>query len=202
MKVTRAEVEDAVASAPSRARRTEYLGALLARATGEEVVIVGGSAIEVWTSGRTVSRDIDLCTPRKPSIPVVESWGFVKNGRDWRREDWDLDIDLLGPNLTGSRYHTRITETPYGPVGVLGVEDLIAKRLAELKHWKSSSEGGWREDLVQQVDILLTEHADRIDWAYLGDIARDYIIEDILNDFCRRLGIRSPVDTDRDVRRE
>jgi hypothetical protein len=202
MKVSRSEIEAAVEGAPSRSKRTEYIGALLARATGEEVIIVGGSAIEVWTAGRTVSRDIDLVTPREPAGRVIESWGFAKSGRVWRREDWDIDIDLVGRDLTGSYSHVRTTETPFGPVGVIGVEDLIAKRLAELKHWRSSSVGQWRKELIEQVDILFIEHQSRIDEAYLDAIARRYVIEDILGDFRRRLGIGPPTNSGRAARPE
>jgi hypothetical protein len=203
MSVSRVEVEAAVASAPSRAKRTEYIGALLARATGDEVIIVGGSAIEVWTSARTVSQDIDLVTsPREAARRVIESWGFVRSGRAWRREDWNLDIDLVGPVLSGSRSHVRTTQTPYGPVGVIGVEDLIASRLIELKHWPPSRADPWRKGLIEQIDILLSDYGDQLDDAYLDDRARRDKFEDILNDFRTRLGIRMSADLDRSVRRE
>jgi hypothetical protein len=194
MVVTREDVERAVASAGSKPDRTLVLGALIARATGDEVVVVAGSAIEIYTSGRTSTLDIDLVTPRKRAIRAVESWGFVRTGRVWRREDWKLDIDFLGSNLTGSRLKLRTYDTPYGPVRVAAVEDLLVRRLAELKHWPTTPK--WRNDLIKQVRILVAEYDDKMDEEYLGIIARRENVLDILADFRRHAGVstsaRSP----------
>jgi len=179
--VTKEAVERAVQSARSKPERIQFLGALLEKATGDPVIIVGGSAIEVYTSGRYSSADIDFVTPRPPAVKVVELWGFVPNGRVWRRKDWGVDIDLLGGNFTGSRKRTEIVETPYGPVRLAGVEDLLVKRLAELKHWPTSPK--WRRDLAKQVEILVAEYGDEMDEEYLTFIARRDDVVDLLADF-------------------
>jgi hypothetical protein len=105
--VTRHDAERAVGSARSTPERTLFLGALIARATGNEVIVVAGSAMEIYPSGRTSTFDIGLVPPRERAIVAIESWGFVRNGRVWRREDGGVDIDLLGPNLTGIRLKLR-----------------------------------------------------------------------------------------------
>ncbi|MCI4351880.1 MAG: hypothetical protein L3K14_00605 [Thermoplasmata archaeon] len=185
MVVTREAVERAVASSRSKPERTLFLGALIAQATGDEVIVVAGAAIEVYTSGRTSTLDIDLVTPRKRAIVVIESWGFVRrSGRVWRRRDWGIDIDLLGPHLTGSRLKLRTYDTPFGPVRVAAVEDLLARRLAELKHWPTTPE--WRRDIVKQIEILVAEYGDSMDEEYLAFIARRDDIVDILADFRNR----------------
>ncbi|MGA7860634.1 MAG: hypothetical protein WCB19_02100 [Thermoplasmata archaeon] len=183
MTVTRKEVEEAVASARSKSERIQFLGALLERATGDEAVIVGGSAVEVYTSGRTSTMDIDVVMPRPRAVKAVESWGFVPSGRVWRRKDWDIDIDLLGPKFTGNRQKILVVETPYGPMRLAGVEDLLVKRLAELKHWPTSPT--WRESLVTQIEILASEYGDKMDEEYLAFIARRDDVLDILADFRR-----------------
>lgn len=190
--VDRGEVERALGSARSKPERIEALGALLAQETGDEVVIVGGSAIEVYTSGRTSSRDIDLVTPRRAAIRAIESWGFVPSGRVWRRQDWDLDIDLLGADLKGSRENLRKMVTPYGPVSLLGVEDLLIKRLVELKHWPTSPD--WDRDLRKQVRLLLAQYGTRLNEEYLDFIAQRDDVVDILADFRHppRAGSLSP----------
>jgi hypothetical protein len=184
MTVTKREAEEGVASARSRPERIRYFGALLEKATGQETIIVGGSAIEIYTSGRTSSRDIDLVTARARAIEVVESWGFERTGRIWRRPDWDFDVDLVGPSLMGSHQKILVFDTPYGPARVAGVEDLLVKRLVELKHWPTSP--AWRESLVTQVEILLSEFRDKLDEEYLAFIARRDDVVDLLSDFQRR----------------
>ncbi len=157
---------------------------MLEKATDEETIVVGGSAVEVYTSGRTSTEDIDVVVPRARAIEVVKSWGFVPNGRVWRRKDWGADIDLLGPNFSGSRLKIQVIETPYGPARLAGIEDLLAKRLAEIKHWPTTE--AWRKDLVKQIEILVGEYGDRMDEGYLAFVARRDDVEDILADFRRR----------------
>ncbi len=181
MKVPRERVEQAIASARSPAQRVLYLGALLAAAIDAEVIIVGGSAVDVYASGIEPSLDVDLVIPEAPisaAERVVQAWGFVRSGRRWRREDWELDLDFVGPRLSGSYLKTQRFSTPYGPVRVLGVEDLIAKRLVELKHWTSSPE--WREQLLRQVSALFEQNARSLDHSYLEFVARRDDIVDIL----------------------
>ena len=174
-------LEKALKSARSKAERIVFIGALLQRATGNETIVVGGSAVEVLTSGRTASKDIDIVTPRSDAEKVVRSWGFKPSGRVYRRADWDIDIDLVGGSYTGSRQRVRRLETPYGPVGIAGPEDLIVKRLVELKHWPTSME--WREDIIRQVSLLLQEYSSSLDERYLRFLAKRDDIEDILADF-------------------
>lgn len=183
----RAEVQRAVESARSKPERIRFIGALIARETGNEVIIVGGSAVEVYTSGRTSSLDIDVVTRIRDAARALESWGFARrSGRLWTREVWGIDIDLLGVGFTGSRRLLRRFETPYGPVLLAGVEDLVAKRLVELKHWDTSPT--WRADLERQVTILIAEYNNQFDEEYLAFIAKRDDIVDILSDFRRHVG--------------
>ncbi len=182
--ITRSEVERAIGSARSKAERIEFLGALLAKATGNETIVVGGSAVEVLTAGKTSSLDIDLVTLREPALEVVRSWGFKPNGRVFRRADWQMDVDLLGEQFSGSRERVRRIETPYGPVDIAGPEDLLVKRLVELKHWRPSRD--WRDDLIRQVQLLLSEYGSELDEDYLSFIAKRDDVVDILTDFRSR----------------
>lgn len=187
--VDRSEAERAFLSARSKSERIEFLGALLRRATGNEVIIVGGSAVEVLTAGRTASLDIDVVTPRDAAIEVIRSWGFEPTGRVFRRSDWEVDIDLVGPRFTGSRSRVHRIETPYGPVDIAGPEDLIVKRLVELKHWQTTPT--WRADLIRQVTLLLAEYGSQLDEEYLASVAKRDEVVDILGDF-RTRGDQSP----------
>jgi len=188
--VERGEVERAVEAARSKAERIAFLGALLEKAARNETIIVGGSAIEVLTSGQTSSLDIDIVTVRDEALRVVLSWGFRPSGRVFCREDWGIEIDLLGARFSGSRQRVRRIDTPYGTARVAGPEDLIVKRLAELKHWPTTPT--WRSDLVRQVSLLLAEYGGQLDEEYLASVARRDDVVDILDDFRRH--VRSPRD--------
>src|SRR5208282_1442357 len=182
MRIQKAEAERVVEGAGSKPERIELLGAMLGRSTGEPVVIVGGSAIEVYAAGRTSSSVIDIVAPRVPAVEVIESWGFKHSGRVWRRADWNIDIDLLGEVLSGSRLKLQRRMTVYGPVYLLGVEDLLIKRLAELKHGYVSNRE-WRRDLQRQIRLLLSEYGNDLDASYLAFVARRDDVVDILADF-------------------
>lgn len=150
------------------------------------MIVVGGSAVEVYTAGRTSSDDIDIVTSRREAASAIEGWGFVKSGRIWRRKDWQTEIDLVGAKLSGSRLKVQAIQTPYGPVMVAGVEDLLVKRLVELKHWKTTP--AWREDLARQANILAAEYGDKFDEEYLRFIAERDDVADVLADLRRRPG--------------
>jgi len=189
MRIPKEEVERAVNNARSKPERIELLGAMLGRSIGDPVVIVGGSAVEVYTAGETSSADIDIVAPRAPAVEAVESWGFKPSGRLWRRADWNIDIDLLGDVLLGSRLKLQQRMTAYGPVYLLGVEDLLVKRLAELKHGFVSNQA-WRRDLQRQIRLLLSEYGNELDGSYLAFIARRDDVVDVLADFRSHTSVR------------
>jgi len=181
--VSREEFDRALATARNSSERTLHIGALLQKAMGREVIVVGGSAIDVYATGRMPSLDVDLVTERAAAIPVLQGWGFSnRQGRTWRRADLAVDIDLVPGELTGSLRRSPTFQTPYGPVRVLGVEDLVLKRLAELQHWESSRER--RIQLVEQLDMLLARPG--LDEAYLDEMAPKQNVVRILADFRSR----------------
>lgn len=188
--VSRIQFERAVEAESTKPGKILAIGALLSRATGNEVTIVAGSAIEVQTRGQTVSNDIDIVTESGPAERAVGSWGFFRSGRLWRRDDWNIDLDLLGTSFHGSRSRRRFIQTRYGPVYVTGAEDLIAYRLSELKHRDPAKGFGggsaWRNELVQHVQILLAEYDGKLDEEYLASLAKRDDIVDILATFRRR----------------
>jgi len=171
---TAADVESVLRSVPNPALRILYLAALLRQEAGlgtDDVVVVGGSAIEVYTGGAYVSGDIDICAPVGPVALTLARWGFQRPGREWARLDWKVVVDVVGPYPSGSMLHTRVEETPYGPVRLGAVEDLILGRLALIKFWKERAESANVKLLVNLPDI---------DWSYLADRAAKEDLSDIL----------------------
>lgn len=185
MRVTRESFDRALASASSETDRIQYVGALLGLATGEQPIITGGSAIYLHAPSLKPSLDVDISMPRSDAIEALESWGFARRkGRVWRREDLSTDIDLVG-NFRGSRRRAKVILTPYGPVRVACVEDMLVKRLVELKHWPTDER--WREQVVEQVTVLLAHYGPELDVEYLGFITKRDDVVDILADFRRNV---------------
>jgi hypothetical protein len=186
MRVSREEFDRAIASARSESERILYLGALLGRATEADPIITGGSAIYLHAPELAPSLDVDVSVvPRTSAAEAIESWGFERRkGRLWRREDLGIDVDLVG-EFRGSRRRAKIIATPYGDVRVACVEDMVLKRLAELKHWQTGE--AWRDQIVEQVTVLLADYGPEIDEIYLESLARRDDVVDILADFRRNV---------------
>ena len=128
---------------------------------------------------------------RARAIEVVESWGFVPSGRVWRRVDLGMGIDLLGETLHGSRLRPHRKETTNGSFCLLGVEDLLIKRSAELKHGHVA-DPNWRRELQRQIRILLAEYGNLLDEECLAFVARRDDVIDILADFLSHVGPAAP----------
>ena len=169
------EFEETMAKATSRPERNLWLGAILSKQVGVAVVIVGGSAIEVYTSGKDVSGDIDVVGDRNSIIKGLETWGFQPAGRLWSRKDLELWIDPVGKWYTGDERRLRTVTTPYGPVRLASIEDLIAKRLIETKVWPKGE-----TDLFAQALALAAEYSEEIDWEYVTEVASRDLAEDLV----------------------
>jgi hypothetical protein len=176
------QFNDAIATATNRPERSLWRGALLSQEVGTAVVIVGGSAIEVYTGGKCVSAGIDVVGERKSIIRELEGWGFRKEGRLWARKDLDLWVDPVGRADSGDERRLRTVTTPYGGGRLASIEDLIAKRLIETKVWPR---GG--TELFDQAVALAAEYDRDIDWEYVTKVARKDLAEDLVPELRRRL---------------
>lgn len=100
---------------------------------GVELVVVGGSAIEILTEGAYASGDLDLCHTTTTSLPLrqrQEIMGLLgaKGGpRNWQVAG--MFVDILG--LAESFAHTpyRRVQAPYGDVLLMKPEDLLVERV-------------------------------------------------------------------------
>jgi hypothetical protein len=161
-----AELDRILASASSGAQRIEWFGALLAKESGlgRRLVIVGGSAIEVYlSSDRYVSEDIDVVGDRRRIAPVLRRWGFEpEQGRD-ARTYWSKTglgkVDLVG-SADRAGLPSRMRGTKYGPVRLGPVEYLIVRRLM-----RSGREHD--VELFRQAEALAVDYGPSLDWDYL-----------------------------------
>lgn len=146
-------------------------------AAGVRPVVVGGLAVELYTAGGYSTSDIDMVTPYTSKVnPIMESLGFVREGRHWLHAEIDVFIEMPEPPLAGSADKIVAMSVQGLPVYVIGVEDLIMDRLRAFEHWKSKDDGRWATQLI-------AFQSDRIDWAYL----RKQVTEEGLDDAFERM---------------
>jgi hypothetical protein len=100
---------------------------------GVELIVVGGSAIEILTEGAYASGDLDLCHASKAALPIAEQKEIMgllgaKGGpRNWQVAG--MYLDLLGPAESFARTPYRRIEAPYGSFLVMKPEDLLVERV-------------------------------------------------------------------------
>jgi hypothetical protein len=100
---------------------------------GVELVVVGGSAIEILTEGEYASGDLDMCHATKATLSVAERKEIMgllaaKGGpRNWQVAG--MYLDLLGPAESFARTSFRRIEAPYGSLLLMKPEDLIVERV-------------------------------------------------------------------------
>ena len=138
-------------------------------------VLVGGSAVALYTAGNYATQDIDLTyglIGRISEILLPE--GFYRNGRYWVNDELDLLIEC-----PGSTYPERVTRVELGElvVYVSSVEDMIVDRLCAAVFWNSKSDEAWAGTLLE---------TNEIDWDYLRKRADEEDVTGRLEEILRR----------------
>jgi hypothetical protein len=100
---------------------------------GVELVVVGGSAIEILTEGAYASGDLDMCHANKATLPaserqeVMSLLGAKGGPRNWQVAG--MYVDVLGPAESFAHTPYRRVQGPYGEVLVMKPEDLLVERV-------------------------------------------------------------------------
>ncbi len=152
---------------------------------GRRPVLAGGSAIEVYLDGTLRTGDMDVVYRVEALRGVLKAWHFERWGglRSWANEELGLAVDTVGEELTGSYERVTTIATDYGPATIIGIEDLILKRLASAKFWKVSSD-------MEQAYLLARAYLDRVDWGYVEAEADKADISDFLAKLRKMTGAR------------
>lgn len=126
-------------------------------------VVVGGFALEFYTTGGYNTGDIDLVFADHDLLSkIMDGLGFEKAGRHWISRELDVFIEAPGANLTkGEQRHLSRVEIDGLYVYLIGVEDLIIDRMNAYVHWKSKDDGYWVKELV-------SIHKGKLDRKYLN----------------------------------
>jgi len=100
---------------------------------GIQLVVVGGSAIEILTEGAYTSGDLDMCHATAATLPIRQrqeimgQLGGIGGPRNWQVAG--MYLDLLGPVESFARTPFRRVQAPYGGVLVMKPEDLLVERV-------------------------------------------------------------------------
>ncbi len=100
-------------------------------------VLVGGAAVEFYTSGRYATGDLDFVCPSSPDLSrVMERLGFTRYGKNWVDERLKLYIEFPSSSLAEGETYDLIKGDDC-EIRIISVEDLIVDRLSAFKFWKS-----------------------------------------------------------------
>ncbi len=100
---------------------------------GVELVVVGGSAIEILTEGAYTSGDLDMCHTSAAALPlsqqkeIMDLLGASGGPRNWQVAG--MYLDLLGAAESFARTPYRRVQAPYGQILVMKPEDLLVERV-------------------------------------------------------------------------
>lgn len=145
-------------------------------------VLTGGSAIEIYLDGMLRTGDMDVVYNVAELKKILKVWHFEVGAafRSYINEELGLAVDSVGEELSGSYDKLTTITTDYGPVTVIGVEDLILKRLASAKFWKVATD-------MEQSFLLANSQENKIDWEYLEERANKEDVSDYLSKLKARL---------------
>ena len=168
---------------------------------GQEPVLVGGAAVELYTRGAYVTGDLDFVGSVPSSVArALIAAGFVRLGRHWVHEAGEVFLEFPGSGLREGEVAVRLSVGGCG-VLVISAEDALADRLAAWKHWESTVDGvnAWllfrarrhaldRRRLRRRVAALGAGDA----WAALVALARRVRARDATNEEIEQWAKRGP----------
>ena len=170
---------------------------------GVELVVVGGSAIEILTEGAYASGDLDMCHMNKATLPIRERQEIMgllgaKGGpRNWQVAG--MYVDLLGPVESFARTPYRRVNGPFGEVQVMQAEDLFVERVL-VSVYPGENRTAW--ECARQLAVVALSGAVKMDWSEVLRVANlpEYrnvnMCKALVNEVAHELKIESPFDSD------
>jgi len=171
-------------SARNPTERRLHFSAMLAKASEvpvDDFIIVGGSAIEIYTRGEYTSGDIDIVVPPQRDVArTLRAWRFSEQGRLWINDELQIIVDLVSHPYTYDQTKTQVLVTPYGSVRIAAIEDLLVKRMLSAKWWKRPGD-------LEHAKMLAVLYRDQIDWVYVERLATRFEVADVLSNLRKAL---------------
>ncbi|MFB5676403.1 hypothetical protein ACE3NQ_08375 [Paenibacillus terreus] len=146
----------------------------------DPAVIVGGHAVELYTSGSYKTADVDLVMIRDDLARMLfDRLGFVREGRFYFVPELDIPIEIPSSDLAGSKDKIYKVNTPDGYCYVIGIEDLVLDRLRAAEYWTDERSLEWARYLMSaqfnSIDIdYMRETASQEDLKLLERLNREY----------------------------
>lgn len=137
-----------------------------------QLVVVGGSAVEFYTYASYVTLDIDFIASSTAKLAeVMRSLGFIEDERHtWYHKDTSMVVEFPKGPLDGDTNRLRPVKTDYGYVYIIGIEDIILDRISR-RASKWQDESSWPE-------YMIDTHFDDIDFDYINDkVSNDPILK-------------------------
>jgi hypothetical protein len=111
--------------------------------------VIGGSAVEFYTTGGYASADLDLVMLHPEDADrVLGASGFERRGRYWSLPDTDLLVEFPGQTLTyAPGAYDRLTEVEMGDglaATIIGIEDILIDRLYAAVSERRANDRRWR----------------------------------------------------------
>jgi len=104
-------------------------------------VLVGGAAVELYSSGAYTTGDIDLVGSVTPRVErELREAGFERHGRHWVHEAAQVFVEFPGSALEQDEL-AEWRELEGQRVRIISAEDLLVDRLGAWQYWRSSVDG-------------------------------------------------------------
>lgn len=170
---------------------------------GVELVVVGGSAIEILTEGAYASGDLDMCHTNKATLPIRERQEVMAQleatggPRNWQVAG--MYVDVLGPVESFARTPFRRVQGPFGEVLVMKPEDLLVERVL-MSFYLESNESA-RACAKKFIAVILTGGI-AVDWNEVRRLANlpEYrnLVESakLVKEVADELKVQSPLHSD------
>lgn len=104
-------------------------------------VLVGGGAVEFYTSGNYATKDIDIVFGDIELLNrILLPEGFKKEGRYWFSDEYDIIVECPGSNPPEKIMTVNVNGVD---VQITAIEEIIVDRLCAAKFWRSRSDMDW-----------------------------------------------------------
>jgi len=104
-------------------------------------VLVGGSAVELFTGGSYVTGDMDLVGTVPAAIGnALADAGFIRHGRHWIHEEGRIFLEFPSACLSSSKKAEERTFHGHR-ILIVSPEDLLVDRLSAWSYWGSELDG-------------------------------------------------------------
>lgn len=140
---------------------------LALRERGLRVVVVGGTAVAIYTQGAETTLDVDFVVQgaRLDAIDCLRELGFAQgqSAGVWWYERLKIPVEIPDNMLAGDLDRVMDVQLENGLiVPVIGIDDLILDRAEQ-----AAAQGSPSSDVRRQAILLMAAHWDRVDWPYV-----------------------------------